>query len=222
MRRKEQTDDEISIRLEDQLCPYALPNLRILRSDLEKEVAAAYRGHLEAEAEKYGCDVNELDRVLGGSTRFLSIAERCFDYAVNGQLKSGGIELEDHDWLDFASFINQARWDAEFHSVNSLPLKLEQAFKLASVRARLDCDIHGDVAYNSLPEVLRNTAEGYLTLNDIAFLAGMTEKAVRNAAQPKVEDRLVTRKEGTRTVVDSHEALRWLNGRRLFVATQFV
>lgn len=210
------------MRLEDRFCPFAKPDLRILRLDLEKEVAAAYRGHLEAEAAKYGCDENELDRVLGGSSRFSSIAECCFDYAVEGQLESGGIGLEDHDWLDFASFINQARWDDELHATNSMSVKLEQVFKLAAVRARLDCDIHGDVAYNALPEILRNTAEGYLTLNDIAFLAGMTEKAVRNAAQPKVDDRLVTSKKGTRTVVESHEALRWLNGRRLFVATQIV
>lgn len=210
------------MRLEDQFCAFAKPDIRILRSDLEKEVAAAYRGHLAAEAEKYGCDENELDRVLGGSLRFSAIAERCFDYAVEGQLKSDGIGFEDHDWLDFASFINQARWDDELHAANSMSLKLEQVFKLAAVRARLDCDINADAAYDALPEILRNSSQGYLSLKDIAFLAGMTEKAVRNAAQPRVEDRLITRKEGTRTVVDSHEALRWLVGRRNFVATQIV
>ncbi|HFN4058510.1 TPA: hypothetical protein ACHQNF_002305 [Pseudomonas aeruginosa] len=210
------------MRLEDKFCPFARPDLRIRRSDLEKEVTEAYHGHLQAEALKYGCDEDQLDRVLGGPGRFTAIAHCYYDYAVEGQLNANGIGLQDHDWLDFASFINQARWDDELHAVNSMSIKLEQVFKLAAVRSRLDCDIHGDVAYNALPEVLHNTAVGYLTLSDIAFLAGMTEKAVRNAAQPKVEDRLVTRKEGSRTVVDSHEALRWLNGRRNFVATQIV
>lgn len=208
--------------LEKQFCPFAKPEHRILRSELEQEVLAAYRGHLQAEAVKYDCDEEQLDQALGGPGRFVGIAHRCYDYAVEGQLKTTGIGLQDDDWLDFASFINQARWDAELHAANSMSIKLEQVFKLGAVRARLDCDILGDVAYDLLPEVLRNSAVGYLTLSDIAFLAGMTEKAVRNAAQPKAGDHLVTRKEGSRTVVDSHEALRWLDGRRNFVATQLL
>ena len=56
----------------------------------------------------------------------------------------------------------------------------------------------------------------------MAFLARMTEKAVRNASQPAAVDRLVTRKEGKRTVVDSSDALRWLKGRRNFVQTELV
>jgi len=208
--------------LEKQFCPFAKPEHRILRSELEQEVLAAYRGHLQAEAVKYDCDEQQLDQALGGPGRFVGIAHRCYDYAVEGQLKTTGIGLQDDDWLDFASFINQARWDAELHAANSMSIKLEQVFKLGAVRARLDCDILGDVAYDLLPEVLRNSAVGYLTLSDIAFLAGMTEKAVRNAAQPKAGDHLVTRKEGSRTVADSHEALRWLDGRRNFVATQLL
>lgn len=208
--------------LELMICPYAKPERRILRSELEQEVLASYRGHLQAESVKYNCDEEQLDQVLGGPGRFVEIAHRCYDYAVEGQLKTSGIGLQDGDWLDFASFINQARWEAELHAANSMSIKLEQVFKVGAVRARLDCDIFGDVAYDVLPEVLRNSSVGYLTLSDVAFLAGMTEKAVRNAAQPKRGGHLVTRKEGTRTVVDSHKALRWLNDRRNFVATQLL
>ncbi|MNR57125.1 hypothetical protein D3C85_1778380 [compost metagenome] len=60
---------------------------------------------------------------------------------------------------------------------------------------------------------------GYLNLKEVAVLAQMHEKSVRNATQPTAPDRLYTRKEGTRTVVDSHEALRWLKGRRNFKPT---
>ena len=43
---------------------------------------------------------------------------------------------------------------------------------------------------------------------------------MRNAAQPAAADRLQTRKEQNQTVVDSEEALRWLKGRRGFIATR--
>ncbi|MCY1382985.1 hypothetical protein D9M69_710670 [compost metagenome] len=61
---------------------------------------------------------------------------------------------------------------------------------------------------------------GYLTLKEIAVLGQMSERAVRNAAQPTAADRLYTRKEKNQTVVDADEALRWLKGRRGFVVTR--
>ncbi|WP_051587510.1 hypothetical protein [Pseudomonas sp. RL] len=210
------------MRLEELICHYAQPQARIRRDQLANEVTDAYEGHLKAESEKYRCDPKALDKVLGGASHFIAIAESCFDYAVEGQLKTTGIGLQDDDWLDFASFIDQARSDAEFHSANAPALGLEHLFKLGAIRARLDSDTLGDVATDALPTVLNGSGCGYLTLNEVAFLALMTEKAVRNATQPTTPDRLHARKEGSRTVVDSHEALRWLQGRRNFTPTVLV
>lgn len=210
------------MRLEDLFCNQAKPQTKIRRDQLANEVNDAYLGHLNAESEKYRCDPEALDKVLGGASHFNAIAEGCYDYAVEGQLKTTGVGPQDDNWLDFASFINQARWDDEFHSANSLAPSLEHLFKLGAIRARLDSDTLGDVATDALPTVLKDTECGYLTLNEVAFLAQMTEKAVRNATQPTAPDRLHTRKEGTRTVVDSNEALRWLKGRRHFKPTALV
>lgn len=210
------------MRLEDLFCHYTLPQTKIRRDQLTVEVNDAYKGHLEAESVKYRCDPKALDEVLGGASHFIAIAESCYDYAVDGQLKTTGVGLQDEYWLDFASFINQARWDDEFHSANSLAPSLEHLFKLGAIRARLDSDTIGDVATDALPTVLKDSECGYLTLNEVAFLAQMTEKAVRNATQPTAPDRLHTRKEGARTVVDSQEALRWLKGRRHFKPTVLV
>lgn len=208
------------MRLEDLFCNHAKPETKVRRVDLANEVRSAYLGHLKAQSEKYRCDEDALDKALGGASHFITIAEDCYDYAVEGQLKTTGLGIQDDNWRYFASFINQARWDDEFHGANSLSPRLEHVFKLGAIRARLDCDTLGDAAYEALPEVLRNEAVGYLSLQEIAFLAQMTEKAVRNAAQPTSPDRLATRKEGTRTVVDSPEALRWLKGRRNFQPTK--
>lgn len=212
----------MSKRLEDLFCFYTDPEKKVRRVDLATEVNEAYAGHLEAQAAMYRCSKDALDQAIGGFSHFITIAEACYDYAVEGQLHKTATGLNHDNWLDFAAFINQARWDAEFYGTDSLSPSLEHVFKLGAIRARLDCDTLSEVAYEALPEVLRDTSVGHLFLHEIAFLAGMTEKAVRNATQPTASDRLITRKEGARTVVDSHEALRWLKGRRNFVQTELV
>lgn len=209
------------MRPEDLFCSHAQPETKISLPDLRSEVDAAYKGHLSAESEKYRCDPEALHKVLGGSAHFTAIAESCYAYAVDGHLKAES-GIQDDNWLDFASFINQARWDAEFHGANSMALGLEKLFKLGAIRARLDSDTMDDAADQALPTILAGPECGRLTLNEIAFLAQMTEKSVRNATQPNAPDRLHTRKEGTRTVVDSHEALRWLKRRRNFKPTMLV
>lgn len=210
------------MRLEDLIGQFAKPDTKITLEEMIQEVKAAYEGHLQAESEKYCCNAKALGEVLGGASRFIGIAESYYSYAIDGVLNTSEAVIQDSNWLDFSSFINQARWDAEFHATNSLAPGLEKLFKLGAIRARLDIDTLGDAAEAALPEVLRNTACGYLTLLEIAFLAQMNEKSVRNATQPTAPDRLYTRKEGVRTVVDSQEALRWLKGRRNFKPTTLV
>lgn len=208
------------MRLEDLIGQFAKPDTKITLEEMIQEVKAAYEGHLQAESEKYCCNAKALGEVLGGASRFIGIAESYYAYAIDGVLNTSEAVIQ--DWLDFSSFINQARWDAEFHATNSLAPGLEKLFKLGAIRARLDIDTLGDAAEAAFPEVLRNTACGYLTLLQIAFLAQMNAKSVRNATQPTAPDRLYTRKEGVRTVVDSQEALRWLKGRRNFKPTSLV
>ncbi|WP_347909859.1 hypothetical protein [Pseudomonas grandcourensis] len=210
------------MRLEDLFCNHVQPETKISPEDISREVTAAYLGHLKAEAERYRCDAEALDKVLGGAGHFIDIANSCYDYAVNGRLNTTNLGIQDDNWLDFASFINQARWNEEFHSTDSLPLGLEKLFKLGAIRARLDLDTLGKAAHKALPTVLQGEECGYLTLSEVAVLAQMNEKSVRNATQPTAPDRLPTRKQGTRTVVDSHEALRWLKGRRNFNPSVFV
>lgn len=61
---------------------------------------------------------------------------------------------------------------------------------------------------------------GYLTLAEVALLANMDERSVRNAANPKLPDPLKTESVGKRSLVTPEEARRWLAGRKSFVATQ--
>ena len=61
---------------------------------------------------------------------------------------------------------------------------------------------------------------GYLTLAEVALLANMDERSVRNAANPKLPDPLKTEQVGKRSLVSPEEARRWLAGRKGFVPTK--
>jgi hypothetical protein len=50
-----------------------------------------------------------------------------------------------------------------------------------------------------------------LRLSQVAMLAGLAEKTVRMAANPKNSDRLTTHKDGHNTFVSASEAVRWLS-----------
>ncbi|MDP2022915.1 MAG: hypothetical protein Q8L16_18715 [Hydrogenophaga sp.] len=60
---------------------------------------------------------------------------------------------------------------------------------------------------------------GYLTLAEVALLADMDERSVRNAANPKLPNPLMTDSVGRRSLVRPEEARRWLAGRKGFVPT---
>ena len=59
-----------------------------------------------------------------------------------------------------------------------------------------------------------------LTLREVALLADMDERSVRNAANPKANNPLKTESVGKRSLVNPLEAKRWLAGRKGFIATQ--
>ena len=63
---------------------------------------------------------------------------------------------------------------------------------------------------------------GYLTLAEVALLADMDERSVRNAANPKLPNPLNTQPVGRRSLVRPEEARRWLAGRKGFVPTKVI
>jgi len=173
-----------------------------------------------------------LDQLYNGESAVRTAANDCFDYAINGRLSlasDGSEETKMNDnWARLATLVLSARPDMEVFSPRiagremALPTGLEHLLFKALVRARLDLDTHAKFKdEDAVPMFLSGEENsGYLTLKEIAVLGEMSERAVRNAAQPTAADRLQTRKEQSQTVVDSGEALRWLKGRRGFIATR--
>ncbi|MGZ8212887.1 MAG: helix-turn-helix domain-containing protein [Methylosarcina sp.] len=61
-----------------------------------------------------------------------------------------------------------------------------------------------------------------LSLKELAILAGVDERTVRNAASSKDATSLKTKKSGGSTIVDSEEAKRWLASRPDFKPTEYI
>jgi hypothetical protein len=67
---------------------------------------------------------------------------------------------------------------------------------------------------------IENDDDAYLTLAEVALLAKIDERSVRNAANPKLSDPLKTEQIGKRSLVSREEARRWLTGRKGYIPTK--
>lgn len=154
---------------------------------------------------------------LGGPNRPKQLAQVCYEYAVEGKWPAQGHD-NDADWLDLSAFVRTGRIFVEHYGA-APPKMLEKVLVMGGIRASLDSD-RPDIG--GVPAVLEGLYSEFLTLIEIAIMAQMSEKSVRNATLPTAQDQLITSKQGTRTVVEASEALRWLSGRRSFNPTEVV
>ncbi len=151
-----------------------------------------------------------------------------YDYGINGvpiptSPETVGVVIGRH--IEVERFL---------HALNTLPMKLYLdgeantpprlaiiAAQCAAARLVLDgADRRTDYASDEFGPGKGDF--GYLTLADVALLADMDERSVRNAANPKLPDHLVTESVGRRSLVRPEEARRWLAKRKGFVATQTI
>lgn len=81
--------------------------------------------------------------------------------------------------------------------------KFKFLYDLTSARATLD---NGD----------------HLSIKELALLAGVDERTVRNAASSKESNKLGTKKSGGTTIIENKEAKRWLSNRPDFKPTEYI
>jgi hypothetical protein len=97
-------------------------------------------------------------------------------------------------------------------SLQKLPPNLFKVYFLAQARHVFD---GGSREYEDEP-----VPDGFLTVREVAALADMDERSVRNAMNPKSPDRLTGQPHANRTFIPVAEARRWLKGRRGFQPTK--
>lgn len=151
-----------------------------------------------------------------------------YDYGVDGlqvQAKPGSADSVIGRHTEIERFL---------HALNTLPMKLYLdgqgntpprlailAAQCAAARLVLDgADRRTDYATDEFGPGSGDF--GYLTLAEVALLADMDERSVRNAANPKLPNPLVTEPVGRRSLVRPEEARRWLANRKGFVPTNAV
>ncbi len=104
-------------------------------------------------------------------------------------------------------------------SGNTLPRLAMSAVQSAVARMVLD-DGWRHTDYGGRDYGVINGDMNHLTISEIALLANMDERSVRNAANPKLPDPLKTEMVGKRSLVNLEEARRWLAGRKGFIPTE--
>jgi|GEM_PF-1938393 len=158
-------------------------------------------------------------------SRVWTAASEMYDYGVLGipnmHLYPGarfyGIYAQTETFLK--GIANPAMKIFMSESSNTAPSLAITTAQTAVARIILDGgDRHTD--YEQGEYGLRNSNFSYLTLAEIALLANMDERSVRNAANPKVADPLKTEQFGKRSLVSPEEARRWLAGRKAYIPTQ--
>lgn len=125
-----------------------------------------------------------------------------YSYAVEGSEPPDGSPMG-RDFYDILTLPG---------SLEKLPANLFKVYFLAQARHVFD---GGSREYQDEP-----VPEGFLTVREVAALADMDERSVRNAMNPKSPDRLIGQPHGNRTFIPVAEAQRWLKGRRGFQPTK--
>ncbi|TCS32917.1 hypothetical protein EDC30_11928 [Paucimonas lemoignei] len=144
-----------------------------------------------------------------------------YDYGINGERRG------DWNWIDMAtdtlSFIDGLKNFLLLHESSirfSLDLS-QHVLAVAHARNLLD-EQEGITSVTDEAAVGLGVRGGVLMLSDVALLANMDEKSVRNAANPKHKNHLKTFNHGSRTYVTAEDALAWLKERRGFKPTVYI
>lgn len=142
---------------------------------------------------------------------------RMYDYGIQGIRRAVNFDIVDGADADAELFFLAINTEAmeQFFVEDAVrwPKLSMRAVQAAVARLVLD----GGERYTALDD---GAPAGYLTITEVSVLADMDERSVRNAANPKLPDPLITKNFGRRSFVDIRDARRWLSGRKGFVPTK--
>lgn len=133
--------------------------------------------------------------------------ETLYEYAING-VRTMSDMTDDYEFSrDFFKGLEGFNlFEVYVEGSDTSIKKCMQIVDMTNARLCLD---DGGFAWSTDGNVLAN----HLSLAQVALLAGLDERTVRNATTPKAKDRLATVNFGGRTFVDNEVAIEWLTRR---------
>lgn len=188
------------------------------KSDMQTQLNHFIQGYASSVDRMLATNLTEQmeDATCIEATTLWRISSELYDFGVLGVLLEGfgAGHIVDASYADVELFLNNIRQLDSYLAEDSviIPHMAMKAMTAAIARHVLD----GGERY------LLDDAhdDGYLSLSEIAVLADMDERSVRNAASSKNPDALKTVTINKRTMIAITEARRWLAGRKGFVPTQ--
>lgn len=141
-----------------------------------------------------------------------------YEYVVNATFTFIEPETE---LMDAIGFVHAFSISAEIYGHENL-YQCESLILYAAARAKIDYaagyptwDVDG------YQDFIGNGTAGKLTISEVALLASMNEKSVRNATQQNKQDRLITQKANSGIYINAKDALDWLKSRQSFRPTKY-
>lgn len=191
----------------------------VTKEQMQTELKDFLSSYLESVGRVYGNAVALPDVADASATTLWHALDSMYDYGVAGQQLEGGWNLGDGELLD-ARFSDAEMFLRGLDSMQTfldedncqLPAQCLRVARTAVARHVLEGGSR-DTDFDGLPPM------GFLTIAEVALLADMDERSVRNAANPQKEGHLVTTSADKRTLVAVEEARRWLAGRKSFTPT---
>lgn len=159
------------------------------------------------------------------ASRIWRAIDAMYDYGVlgipAGTLVPGGYVDSLHSQAEkFLHAVSTPAMMSFLDEHGSAPPKLAlRAARTASARMALD-GIRGRLMLGFDEAGRQGGVFDGLSLAEVAMLANMDERSVRNAANPRLATHLKTAQRGNRTFVEPEEALRWLSDRKGFKPTK--
>lgn len=196
------------------------------KSEMQKELLEFLALFGKDIASLYGIEGHELteSETIQESPAWKAVSEM-YDYGVmgrpTGDLVPGNIINGRHAQIEtFLRAMDTPPMRIYLEESDNTPPRLAiRAVQSAVARMVLDGgDRYTDFEAGDY-EVIEADAH-YLTIAEMALLANMDERSVRNATNPKLPDPLKTEKIGKRSLVNREEGRRWLASRKGFVPTQ--
>lgn len=198
--------------------------MALTKDEVQKELMVFMQGFAQSVERVYGGGVVEVlsnEDQIKKSWLWRSV-DQMYDFGIAGLPVEGlGVGTLDGTLSDAENFLRSLKsmelyLDEDDVSLPRLSLRTVQTAIARHVLEGGERDIdYGVAEYGD-----GNGDYEYLTLMEVALLADMDERSVRNATSSKIPDALQTVKIGKRALVTTEEAKRWLADRKAFVPTK--